>query len=191
MKKEPNTYLLQFASGIFQSGVLSDMGFPPETVEIARLRVVEGKSLLEISESMHIMYSSVNGRFHQFMKKLPEAIRKMNSDRKKQLAELEIKNYYVASLKGIIQRGSSFMKFVDQLQELEKHPDKMKQFAVKMVDVPDISVRLLNALHSKGIYTLGDVLNHRKNDFRLYRDFGKKSIYELQNIMDKLNITWA
>jgi len=189
--KEKNHYsLTKFASAIFESGILNDMQLHPKAIELARLCLIEGKTLQECSAQMEIMDSTANGQFQKFMKTLPELAKKLNADRKKHLAELELKNYYVASLKGILHRGNSFMKLVDQLKELEKHPDKMKQYSIKLVDVPDISVRLLNALRAEKIYTIGEIFNYRKTDFLKFRCFGKNSIRELEGILTEMGILW-
>lgn len=190
MKKQNNYSLTKFASAIFDSGILNDMQFHPKSIELARLCLIEGKTLDECADQMEIMHSSANGHFQKFMKTLPVLAKKLSEDRKKQLAELEIKNFYVASLKGILHRGNSFMNLVDQLKELEKHPEKMKKYAVKLVDVPDISVRLLNALREQKIYTVGDVFTYRKSDFDKFRRFGKNSIKELEGILTEMGIAW-
>jgi DNA-directed RNA polymerase subunit alpha len=33
------------------------------------------------------------------------------------------------------------------------------------------------------IYTLGDILRHKKSDFFRYRNFGKKSLTELEEVL--------
>ena len=44
----------------------------------------------------------------------------------------------------------------------------------------DISVRLKNCLHANDIKTVKDIVSHQKSDFLKIRDFGKRSLAELE-----------
>ena len=52
----------------------------------------------------------------------------------------------------------------------------------KLVDM-DLSVRALNCLQSAQLETLGDVVSIHKSDLLKFRNFGKKSLSELEDLV--------
>lgn len=52
----------------------------------------------------------------------------------------------------------------------------------------DLSVRALNCLQAAEILTLGDLVQIQKEDLLKFRNFGKKSQDELQELLDRLNL---
>jgi DNA-directed RNA polymerase subunit alpha len=53
----------------------------------------------------------------------------------------------------------------------------------KLVDL-DLSVRALNCLKAADVETLGDLVSYNKNDLLKFRNFGKKSLTELEDLVD-------
>ena len=51
-----------------------------------------------------------------------------------------------------------------------------------------MSVRLVNVLHGMDVYTLGDILRHKKSDFFRCRNFGKKSLDELIDVLETFGL---
>jgi DNA-directed RNA polymerase subunit alpha len=49
----------------------------------------------------------------------------------------------------------------------------------------DLSVRALNCLKTAEVETLGDLVKFTKNDLLKFRNFGKKSLTELDELLDK------
>jgi DNA-directed RNA polymerase subunit alpha len=60
----------------------------------------------------------------------------------------------------------------------------------KLVDM-DLSVRALNCLKAAEVETLGDLVQFNKNDLLKFRNFGKKSLTELENLLDNMNLTFG
>jgi hypothetical protein len=58
---------------------------------------------------------------------------------------------------------------------------------IEIMDL-DISVRLYNCLKANEIKTLGDIAIYSENDFLKFRNFGKKSLTELYELLPKYNI---
>jgi DNA-directed RNA polymerase subunit alpha len=47
----------------------------------------------------------------------------------------------------------------------------------------DLSVRALNCLKAAEVDTLGDLVSYNKNDLMKFRNFGKKSLTELEELV--------
>jgi DNA-directed RNA polymerase subunit alpha len=52
----------------------------------------------------------------------------------------------------------------------------------KLIDM-DLSVRALNCLKAAEVDTLGDLVSYNKNDLMKFRNFGKKSLTELEELV--------
>ena len=48
----------------------------------------------------------------------------------------------------------------------------------------DLSVRALNCLKAAEVDTLGDLVSYNKNDLMKFRNFGKKSLTELEELVN-------
>ena len=60
----------------------------------------------------------------------------------------------------------------------------------KLVDM-NLSVRALNCLKAADVETLGDLVVFNKNDLLKFRNFGKKSLTELDQLLDSLNLSFG
>jgi len=60
----------------------------------------------------------------------------------------------------------------------------------KLVDM-DLSVRALNCLRSADVNTLGELVVYNKNDLLKFRNFGKKSLTELDELLVGLNLNFG
>lgn len=60
----------------------------------------------------------------------------------------------------------------------------------KLVDM-DLSVRALNCLKAADVETLGDLVSYNKNDLLKFRNFGKKSLTELEDLVDNKGLTFG
>jgi len=60
----------------------------------------------------------------------------------------------------------------------------------KLVDM-DLSVRALNCLKAADVETLGDLVVYNKNDLLKFRNFGKKSLTELDDLLMNLNLNFG
>ena len=55
----------------------------------------------------------------------------------------------------------------------------------------DLSVRALNCLKAADVETLGELVQFNKNDLLKFRNFGKKSLTELDELLAGLNLTFG
>jgi DNA-directed RNA polymerase subunit alpha len=55
----------------------------------------------------------------------------------------------------------------------------------------DLSVRALNCLKAAEVDTLGDLVSFNKHDLMKFRNFGKKSLTELDELVAVKNLTFG
>jgi len=60
----------------------------------------------------------------------------------------------------------------------------------KLVDL-DLSVRALNCLKAADVDTLGDLVKFNKNDLLKLRNFGKKSLTELEDLLEAMSLSFG
>ncbi len=60
----------------------------------------------------------------------------------------------------------------------------------KLIDL-DLSVRALNCLKAAEVETLGDLVKFNKNDLLKFRNFGKKSLTELEELLNTMNLNFG
>ena len=60
----------------------------------------------------------------------------------------------------------------------------------KLVDM-DLSVRALNCLKAAEVETLGDLVKFHRNDLLKFRNFGKKSLTELDELLDSMSLSFG
>jgi DNA-directed RNA polymerase subunit alpha len=78
-----------------------------------------------------------------------------------------------------------------QTEEFDEEVLHMRQLLkTKLVDM-DLSVRALNCLKAADVETLGDLCTFNKNDLLKFRNFGKKSLTELEDLLDQMNLTFG
>lgn len=76
-------------------------------------------------------------------------------------------------------------------EEFDEEVLKMRQLLKsKLVDM-DLSVRALNCLKSAEVETLGELVVFNKTDLLKFRNFGKKSLTELDELLENLNLSFG
>jgi DNA-directed RNA polymerase subunit alpha len=65
-----------------------------------------------------------------------------------------------------------------------------QQLKTKLTDL-DLSVRALNCLKAADVETLGDLVAYNKNDLLKFRNFGKKSLTELEDLLKIMNLNFG
>ncbi|MCT4600701.1 MAG: DNA-directed RNA polymerase subunit alpha [Marinifilaceae bacterium] len=76
-------------------------------------------------------------------------------------------------------------------EEFDEEVLHMRQLLkTKLVDM-DLSVRALNCLKAADVETLGKLCEFNKNDLLKFRNFGKKSLTELEALLDANNLTFG
>jgi len=80
---------------------------------------------------------------------------------------------------------------LDSNEEFDEEVLRMRQLLkTKLVDM-DLSVRALNCLKAADVETLGDLVQFNKTDLLKFRNFGKKSLTELDDLLESLNLSFG
>ncbi len=76
-------------------------------------------------------------------------------------------------------------------EEFDEEVLHMRQLLkTRLVDM-NLSVRALNCLKAADVDTLGDLVQFNKNDLLKFRNFGKKSLTELDDLLEGLNLSFG
>jgi DNA-directed RNA polymerase subunit alpha len=76
-------------------------------------------------------------------------------------------------------------------EEFDEEVLHMRQLLkTKLVDL-DLSVRALNCLKAAEVETLGDLVRFNKNDLLKFRNFGKKSLTELDELLENMSLSFG
>lgn len=76
-------------------------------------------------------------------------------------------------------------------EEFDEEALHMRQLLkTKLTDL-DLSVRALNCLKAAEVESLGDLVQYNRNDLLKFRNFGKKSLAELEELLDKMNLSFG
>ena len=80
---------------------------------------------------------------------------------------------------------------LDGNEEFDEEVLHMRQLLkTKLADM-NLSVRALNCLKAADVETLGDLVQYNKTDLLKFRNFGKKSLTELDDLLESLNLSFG
>jgi len=86
------------------------------------------------------------------------------------------------------ERGGPSSNDAEEFDETSLHMRQLLK--TKLVDM-DLSVRALNCLKAADIETLGDLVSFNKNDLLKFRNFGKKSLTELEDLVESKGLSFG
>ena len=75
--------------------------------------------------------------------------------------------------------------------EVDEEVLHMRQLLKSKLTDMSLSVRALNCLKSAEVETLGELVVFNKNDLLKFRNFGRKSLTELDNLLESLNLSFG
>lgn len=76
-------------------------------------------------------------------------------------------------------------------EEFDEESLHMRQLLkTKLIDL-DLSVRALNCLKAADVETLAELVSYNRNDLLKFRNFGKKSLVELDEKLESLNLSFG
>ncbi len=76
----------------------------------------------------------------------------------------------------------------DSAEEFDEDVLHMRQLLKTKLSEQDLSVRALNCLKAAEVETVGDLVRFNRNDLMKFRNFGKKSLSELEELLTTLNL---
>ena len=79
----------------------------------------------------------------------------------------------------------------DGNQEFDEEVLHMRQLLKTKLTDMNLSVRALNCLKAADVETLGDLVQYNKTDLLKFRHFGKKSLSELDDLLESLNLSFG
>ncbi|MBN1984298.1 MAG: DNA-directed RNA polymerase subunit alpha [Chitinivibrionales bacterium] len=89
-----------------------------------------------------------------------------------------------------------FINFEHDLEPIREHiidekTDKLRQILRMRVDELELSVRSNNCLRAANIHTVGDLVRNQESDMLKYKNFGRKSLIELNQVLANLGLTFG
>jgi DNA-directed RNA polymerase subunit alpha len=79
-------------------------------------------------------------------------------------------------------------EIVDDFDEDTLH---MRQLLKTELTEFGLSVRALNCLKTAEVFTLGELVSFKKSDMLKFRNFGKKSLTELEDLVSEKGLTFG
>jgi DNA-directed RNA polymerase subunit alpha len=79
----------------------------------------------------------------------------------------------------------------DENEEFDEEVLHMRQLLKSKLAEMNLSVRALNCLKAADVETVGDLVSFNKNDLLKFRNFGKKSLTELDELLLNLNLSFG
>jgi DNA-directed RNA polymerase subunit alpha len=89
-----------------------------------------------------------------------------------------------------------FINFEGELEPVEESikdekNERLRQLMKMRVDELELSVRSANCLRAGNIHTLADLVRNQETDMLKYKNFGRKSLIELNQILTNLGLTFG
>ena len=95
-----------------------------------------------------------------------------------------------------------FMLFSDEKISLETAPEvvsneldeeslRMRHLLLTKLSDMELSVRALNCLKAAEIETFADLVSHQRAELMKFRNFGKKSLTEIDMLIDRLKLSFG
>jgi len=76
-------------------------------------------------------------------------------------------------------------------EEFDEELARMRQLLKTKLTDMSLSVRALNCLKSANVETVGELVQYNKSDLLKFRNFGKKSLTELDELLDSLELSFG
>lgn len=73
----------------------------------------------------------------------------------------------------------------------DEKTEKLRQLLKMRVDELELSVRSNNCLRAANIHTLADLVRNQESDMLKYKNFGRKSLIELNQVLTNLGLTFG
>ncbi|MBR4783166.1 MAG: DNA-directed RNA polymerase subunit alpha [Bacteroidaceae bacterium] len=80
---------------------------------------------------------------------------------------------------------------LDETENFDEDVLRMRQLLKQQLVDQNLSVRALNCLKAANVETIGDLVKFNKGDLLKFRNFGKKSLSELDDLLQSLNLSFG
>ena len=82
-------------------------------------------------------------------------------------------------------------KVKEEVETYDEEVLHMRQMLKTKLTDMDLSVRALNCLKAADVETLGELVTFNRNDLLKFRNFGKKSLTELDDLLLNMGLTFG
>jgi DNA-directed RNA polymerase subunit alpha len=79
----------------------------------------------------------------------------------------------------------------EQVKEVDAEVQRVRELLMQTVDELDLSVRAHNCLKAANIKTIGDLVRREESEMLKFRNFGRKSLQELMQVLDERNLSFG
>ena len=79
----------------------------------------------------------------------------------------------------------------DIIEEFDEDTLHMRQLLKTELTEFGLSVRALNCLKTAEVFTLGELVSFKKSDMLKFRNFGKKSLSELEELIEEKGLAFG
>ena len=161
-----------------------DFCISPRELEVV-WDALQGKTFEEVGEKMHLTRESVRQVWAKGLRKfayVKGAFYHLNSENDMLKELLQEKNDEIANLHAQLEGRQHVI--TDEKRKLSK------LLATSMRDC-DVTVRVLNCLRYAEIDTIRDLVKYHRADLLKYRNFGKKSLTELDEFLENNGLAWG
>ena len=158
--------------------------------------LIEGKTMEEIGEDLYISRERVRQIFFKAIRKsshiahLKEELDAYEQLKKKYATLQEAVNVMDDDFKEYVRMKVEAKTMDDDPVELSKE-DEFLNFLSTPLSEFDFSVRCLNCLRYADIRTIADLVRLQKRDVLCLRNFGKKSLTELDDFIEEKGLQWG
>lgn len=76
-------------------------------------------------------------------------------------------------------------------KELDEESLRMRHLLLTKLSDMELSVRALNCLKAADIETFADLVSHQRSELMKFRNFGKKSLNEIDTLVERLKLTFG
>jgi DNA-directed RNA polymerase subunit alpha len=109
-------------------------------------------------------------------------------DALKEASKILIQHFVLFSDENKIMLEAADSEGIEDFDEEVLH---MRQLLKRKLSDLNLSVRALNCLKAADVEVLGQLVSHNKNDLLKFRNFGKKSLTELDELLDSLKLSFG
>lgn len=81
--------------------------------------------------------------------------------------------------------------YIEEEEEIDEEAEKRKTFLAKPVAELELSVRSSNCLEAANIATIRDLVTKTESDMLKYRNFGRKSLNEIKDILADMGLSFG
>lgn len=147
--------------------------------------VLDGTTYEAIGDELYLSRERVRQIFYKASRRLRAA---MKSYRKMLNETIELRHLQ----NEIQEKDKELQRLRKVLNMPEPKPnEKMRKLLCTPLEQMGLSIRALNCLSAADIETMGDLVQYTRADLLKFRNFGKKSFQELDDLLDKHGLTWG